>query len=91
MDHVSPLFELLCQNALPNLVDRQFRNVGQWWFKDHELDVLGLTTEGLVAGECKFTSTPVSEGVLSDLERRAESCENLSLFGISDVLDAESV
>jgi AAA+ ATPase superfamily predicted ATPase len=37
---------------------RRFRAVGQWWFKEHELDVLGLTDEELVAGECKFTSTP---------------------------------
>ncbi|MUV85162.1 helix-turn-helix domain-containing protein [Natronomonas sp. CBA1123] len=70
-DYVSPLFERLCQEALPGLIDRRFRNVGQWWFKEHELDVLGLTTEGLVAGECKFTSQPVSEGVLADLERTA--------------------
>jgi AAA+ ATPase superfamily predicted ATPase len=70
-DYVSPLFERLCQQALPNLVDRQFRDVGQWWFKEYELDVLGLTDEGLVAGECKFTSQPVSEGVLADLERTA--------------------
>ncbi|WP_096389050.1 ATP-binding protein [Halopenitus persicus] len=68
-DYVSPLFERLCQQALPDLIDRRFRDVGQWWFKEHELDVLGLTDEGLVAGECKFTSQPVSEGVLSDLER----------------------
>ena len=70
-DHVSPLFERLCQQALLDLVDRKFRDVGQWWFKQHELDVLGLTDEGLVAGECKFTSRPVSEGVLADLERTA--------------------
>ena len=68
-DYVSPLFERLCQRSLPNLVDRQFRDIGQWWFKEHELDVLGLTEEGLVAGECKFTSRPVSEGVLANLER----------------------
>lgn len=68
-DYASPIFERLCQQALPRLVDRQFRDVGQWWFKQHELDVLGLTDEGLVAGECKFTSSHVSEGVLSDLER----------------------
>ncbi len=68
-DYVSPLFERLCQRALRDLVDRRFRDVGQWWFKEHELDVLGLTDEGLVAGECKFTSRPVSEGVLVDLER----------------------
>lgn len=70
-DYVSPLFERLCQRALPTLVDRQFRDIGQWWFKEDELDVLGLTDEGLIAGECKFTSRPVSEGVLSDLERTA--------------------
>ena len=70
-DYVSPLFERLCQHGLPNLIDRQFRDVGQWWFKEHELDVLGLTANGLVAGECKFTSQPVSEGVLADLERTA--------------------
>ena len=68
-DYASPLFERLCQRTLPDLVDRQLRDVGQWWFKEHELDVLGLTNEGLVAGECKFTSHPVSEGVLADLER----------------------
>ncbi len=68
-DYVSPLFERLCQRALWGLVDRRFRDVGQWWFKKHELDVLGLTDEGLVAGECKFTSQPVSEGLLAELER----------------------
>jgi len=68
-DYVSPLFERICQRALPNLIDRQFRDIGQWWFKEHELDALALTDEGLVAGECKFTSQPVSEGVLADLER----------------------
>lgn len=70
-DHVSPLFERLCQHALPQLIDRRFTDVGQWWFKQHELDVHGLSEDGLVAGECKFTSRPVSEGVLSDLERTA--------------------
>lgn len=68
-DYVSPLFERLCQRALPGLIDRQFQDIRQWWFKEHELDVLGLTDKGLVAGECKFTSHPVSEGVLADLER----------------------
>jgi AAA+ ATPase superfamily predicted ATPase len=70
-DYVSPLFERLCQQALPDLIDRQFRDVGQWWFREHELDVLGLTDDGLVAGECKFASQPVSEGVLTGLERTA--------------------
>jgi len=68
-DYVSPLFERLCQHALPRLIDRQFREVGQWWYKDRELDAVGLSDSGLVAGECKFTTQPVSEGVLSNLEQ----------------------
>ena len=68
-DYVSPLFERLCQRSLWRLIDRQFSEVGQWWFKEYELDVLGLSESGLVAGECKFTNSPVSEGVLTDLER----------------------
>jgi AAA+ ATPase superfamily predicted ATPase len=75
VDYVSPLFERLCQRALPNLIDRQFRDVGQWWFREHELDILGLTADGLVAGECKFTSHPVSEGALADLERTASEVQ----------------
>jgi len=71
-DYVSPLFEALCQQKLPELLDRRYLGIGQWWHKEHELDVLGLTKEGLVAGECKFTSNPVSEGVLRDLERTVE-------------------
>jgi AAA+ ATPase superfamily predicted ATPase len=70
-DYVSPLFERLCQQAVPTLIDRQFRDVGQWWFKENELDILGLTNDGPVAGECKFTAQPMSEGVLADLERTA--------------------
>ena len=72
---MSPLFERLCQRTLPDLVDRQFRNVGQWWFKEHELDVLGLAGNEAVAGECKFTSHPVSEGILADLERTASEVQ----------------
>ncbi|MDZ7688397.1 MAG: ATP-binding protein [Halobacteriales archaeon] len=116
-DYVSPLFEVLCQRKLPELLDRRYLGIGQWWHKEDELDVLGLTKEGLVAGECKFTSEPVSEGVLHDLERtveevrwskepsdattqyvvfsrsgytddlkrRAESREDLLLFGLPDL------
>jgi len=74
-DHVSPLFERLCQEVLPQLDDRQYRAVGQWWFQENEIDVLGLTNEGLVAGECKFTSSPISEGVLANLEQTTKEVQ----------------
>lgn len=34
--------------------------------------MLGLNDEGLVAGECKFTSSPVGEDELADLERTTD-------------------
>jgi hypothetical protein len=46
----------------------QFVSVGQWWFNRHKIDVLGLSKEGLVAGECKFTPSAVTEGILFELE-----------------------
>ena len=71
-DYVSPLFEQVCQDVLVRLSDRRVLDIGQWWYKEHELDILGLTESGLIAGECKFTSNPVSEGVLTTLERTTE-------------------
>jgi AAA+ ATPase superfamily predicted ATPase len=119
-DYASPIFEILCQKALPALIPRTYEKLGQWWFKEHELDVLGLSQEGLIAGECKFTASPVSEGVLAQLERTtrqvrwngsgsesephfalfsrsgftddlknvAEKRADVSLFDITDVVDA---
>lgn len=73
-DFVSQEFERLCQNALPNLYpDRTFLDVGRWWYKEYEVDVVGLTTDGTkVVGECKFTSAPLDYTALSTLEHHAE-------------------
>lgn len=68
-DYVSPLFEKLCQEKLPKLIQRQYLSIGQWWFKQHELDILALTKKGLIAGECKFTSKPINNAILDKLEK----------------------
>lgn len=69
-DFVSPAFEMLCQEALPNLYpDMLFLDIGRWWYKEHEVDVVGFTDEGtMVVGECKFTSAPLDYGALTSLE-----------------------
>ncbi|WP_290812761.1 ATP-binding protein [Halovivax sp.] len=72
-DFVSHEFEALCQDALPNLYpDETFLDVGRWWYKGHEVDVVGFTVDGtMIAGECKFTSAPLDYGALSSLEDHA--------------------
>ena len=68
-DFVSPAFEDLCGRALRALYpDETITDTGQWWYEDHEVDVVGLTTDGtLIAGECKFQSSPLGYDAFSKL------------------------
>jgi len=73
-DFVSPQFEVLCQDALPRLYPNKiFLDIGRWWYKSHEVDVVGFTTDGtMVVGKCKFTNAPLDYGALASLEEHTE-------------------
>lgn len=72
-DFVSQEFETLCRDALPDLYpDETFVDIGRWWYKEHEVDVVGLTDGGrMLAGECKFTTDPLDYSALASLEEHA--------------------
>ena len=72
-DFVSQEFEKLCQDALPTLFPEEtFLDIGRWWYKEHEVDVVGFTTDGtMVVGECKFTNAPLDYSALASLEDHA--------------------
>lgn len=75
-DYLGPMFEIVCQNALPSLVPNTYQGIGYWWHREHELDVVGLGSKGiLVAGECKYTTRQMTEGDLADLERTAREVQ----------------
>jgi len=75
-EYMGPMFELVCQNALPKLVPKTYRRVGYWWHQHAEIDVVGLASDGtLVAGECKYTTRTMHEGDLADLERNASQVD----------------
>ena len=45
----------------------------QWWYKGREIDVVAPTDGStLIAGEAKFTNTPLGYDVLADLEDDVE-------------------
>ncbi|MFC7228651.1 ATP-binding protein [Salinirubellus salinus] len=73
-DFVSRPFEDLCGSALRTLYpDETIADVGQWWYGEHEIDVVGLSTgETLVLGECKFQRSPLGYDAFSSLQRHAE-------------------
>ncbi len=74
-DFVSETFKSLCHQVVPALyTDYQLTQVPtQWWYKGREVDVV-TPTDGstLIAGEAKFTNTPVGYDVLSNLEDDVE-------------------
>jgi AAA+ ATPase superfamily predicted ATPase len=69
-DFVSHSFETLCCSALRSLYpEHTITNTGQWWYGDHEIDVVGLTAgETLLVGECKFQHSPLGYDALSNLQ-----------------------
>ncbi|WP_435181275.1 ATP-binding protein [Halorussus sp. AFM4] len=71
---VSRSFEELCCSALRSLYpEYTITKTGQWWYGEHEIDVVGLTAgETLIAGECKFQQSPLGYDALSKLERHVD-------------------
>lgn len=72
-DHAASTYEDLCTQALPQLHPGDYTQIGRWWHREHEVDVVGLTAgPRLVLGECKFTSAPVDAALLDGLEDTAD-------------------
>lgn len=73
-DFVSQSFEELCCSALRALYpEYTITQTGQWWYGEHEVDVVGLTAgDTLIAGECKFQQSPLGYDALSKLERHVD-------------------
>jgi AAA+ ATPase superfamily predicted ATPase len=73
-DFVSRPFEDLCCTSLRALYpEYTITNTGQWWYGEHEVDVVGLTTgETLIAGECKFQQSPLGYDAFSSLQSGVE-------------------
>jgi hypothetical protein len=70
------MFEIVHKNALPSLVPKSYQGIGYWWHHDHELDVVGLGSDGtLVAGECKYTTREMTERDVADLRQTAKEIQ----------------
>lgn len=73
-EHTSYVFEDICRQAVQHPdFPVSVSQTGTWWYKEDEIDVAAVCEEDerLVLGECKWTSAPVGEGLLTALERKA--------------------
>jgi len=73
-DFVSQSFEDLCCSALRTLYPKHtITKTGQWWYGEHEIDVVGLTSgEALLVGECKFQQSPLGYDAFSKLQQHVD-------------------
>ncbi len=73
-DFVSGAFEELCCSALrPLYPGHTITQTGQWWYGEHEIDVVGLTAgDTILVGECKFQQSPLGYDAFAKLQEHAE-------------------
>lgn len=61
--------DLCCRALRTHYPEQTITESGQWWYDDHEIDVVGITTgETLIVGVCKFTQAPLGYDAFSKLQ-----------------------
>ena len=48
-------------------------NIGRWWYKDEEIDIVALQGDEkkILFGECKWTNKPIGIKIIKELEKKA--------------------
>jgi AAA+ ATPase superfamily predicted ATPase len=73
-EFVSVVFEEVARQHIWRLAIAQQlpfapRRVGEWWDKDHEIEVVAVGEDHLLVGECKWSSRPVGVSILNELNQ----------------------
>jgi uncharacterized protein len=70
--HSAFVFEQVCRQLLCEIYPYIGR-VGKWWYKDIEIDIVGINegNKDIVFGECKWTDKKVDIDVLENLKRKS--------------------
>lgn len=72
-------FEEVCRSYVKKgyLDDLKFNQVGRWWTKDAEIDIVGLNEDDntILFGEVKWSVNKVGVDILADLRRKATLVE----------------
>lgn len=68
----SQVFEQVCRQKIR--AEGDYRKVGRWWYKQHEIDLIGINQreEKILFGESKWTNEQVGLKLLKDLEEKSE-------------------
>lgn len=67
---VSQAYEKVCIQQLLEHPPVEIHKIGRWWNNKEEIDIVTLSDDCILAGECKWTSQPVGLDVLHRLEQK---------------------
>lgn len=75
---VGPVFEDLCREWVAEQAALQRlpfvpQRIGAWWNNEEEIDLVAVSDDALLLGECKWTNRPVGANILDDLKRKAHA------------------
>ncbi|MGL5901063.1 MAG: DUF234 domain-containing protein, partial [Cetobacterium sp.] len=71
---VSKVYEDLSRESLmyDNQIPFPIRNLGRWWDKNEEIDIVALGEDEILFGECKWSNKHVGLSVLYKLKEKAK-------------------
>ncbi len=72
-DHyLGSIFEQVCRQYLRSV--GSYPTLGRWWYKEHEIDIVGLNEreDRILLGECKWTNSKVGSSLLHDLQSKSK-------------------
>lgn len=72
--YVSFKFEDFSRKFIENLFSKEYNSFGKWWFKDKEIDILGLNeaTKEILFAECKWKKDVNALDILRDLADKSK-------------------
>ena len=73
---VSQAFEKICMEYLLVHPPFEMQKLGRWWDNREEIDIVAISEEEMLLGECKWWDEPVGINVLRDLERKSAFIDN---------------
>lgn len=75
--YMGKIFEQFITKTLKQMIDIKFSKIGRWWYKEREIDIVGLNERGkkILFAECKWQDNVNAEKLLRELKEKAEFVE----------------
>ena len=72
---MGPVFESFCKNAVKAIRPIEFNNIGKWWYKEQEIDIVATDDKSktILFCECKWQDNVNVKKVYEELKAKSRS------------------